>query len=394
MTRSSFMTQPEQRHSIGLIKSLVGVRAVLSAIIVLIHLSPFALALAPVGAPVWNAFAHHGYASVDIFVVLSGFVVTAGYRTRFARWPGFDTYGRFLWARLSRFYPLHLTVLAILVGGVAMGALFGFPVPHTGNFHDDLVRQVLLLHGFGGARTLTWNGPTWSLSAEWFCYLIIPLIIPVVLRLRTQASVILGFLAASAMPLVAYGFIGYDDAAITYQAPLFRAVGAFVAGSMLCQLTHVPSRLPELAGRFTGLLTGLFLAATVVAASLDITMLSTVPFGALVVLALAQQRGRIDALLSGPKAMKAGDLSVTVFLTHVPWILGASLLITPVTFPGAWGWLGIAILVSGAIVIAYLAFRFVEQPSQKLMRRMVPSKRPAPAPPAVDAAVPAPAIAG
>ncbi|MBC8093770.1 MAG: acyltransferase, partial [Pseudonocardia sp.] len=247
----------------GLIASLVGIRGVLSAVVVAVHLSPFALALTPAAAPVWTAIRHHSYWALDLFFVLSGFVITAGYRTRFARWPGAGVYGRFLWARLSRFYPLHVAVLAALVAAVLVAPLFGLTVPHGGDLGVDVLRQLTLTQGWGGADALTWNGPTWSLSSEWFCYLLLPLIIPVVLRFRTPTAVVLGYLGAMSVPLVAYAFLGYDDAQITYVSPLYRALGTFVAGSLLCQLTHVGSRLPAAVGRLTGAIAALSLAVVV-----------------------------------------------------------------------------------------------------------------------------------
>ena len=106
----------------GLIQSLVGIRGYLALVVVAVHLAPFAIALAPATRgfflPIW----HHAYVALDLFFVLSGFVVTAGYRKVFARWPGWAAYGRFLWARLSRFYPVHLAVLAVLVGAAAVVA--------------------------------------------------------------------------------------------------------------------------------------------------------------------------------------------------------------------------------------------------------------------------------
>jgi peptidoglycan/LPS O-acetylase OafA/YrhL len=73
--------------------------------------------------------------------------------------------------------------------------------------------------------------------------------------------------------------------------------------------------------------------------------------------------------------MKAGELSVALYLTHVPWLLGASLLITPARFPGAWGWLGVALLAGGAVALSWVTFALVERPLQGLMHRMV--RRPA-----------------
>ncbi len=337
---------------------------------VAVHLGPIAIGLVPAATPVWTAAWHCGYPALDVFFVLSGFVVTAGHRTTFATWPGRAAYGRFLWMRLSRFYPVHLAVLATLVVAVLIGPVAGVGIAHDGDLGTDLLRQVVLTQGWGGAHGLTWNGPTWSLSSEWLCYLLLPLIVPLVLRFRTTTAVVLGYLAATGVPLVAYGVLGYDDAHLTYLAPLWRSSGDFVAGAMLCQLAHVGSRIPERLGRVTGAVVAVSLAGLVVAAHAGITLLAVVPLAGLVVLALAQQRGRVDALLSGRVATRAGELSVSLYLTHVPWLLGASLLITPARFPGAWGWLGLALLVGGAVAVSWVAHVLVERPAQRVMRRM------------------------
>ena len=148
----SAATTPRPR---GLIRSLVGIRGYLSLVVVAVHLAPFAIALVPVTAgfflPVW----HHAYVALDLFFVLSGFVVTAGYRGVFARWPGWAAFGKFLWARLSRFYPVHLAVLAVLVGAVLGARAIGREIPHGGDLGVDLLRQLTLTSGWGGADALT-----------------------------------------------------------------------------------------------------------------------------------------------------------------------------------------------------------------------------------------------
>lgn len=362
----------------GLIRSLVGIRGYLSVVVVAVHLAPFAIALVPLTAPFFLPVWHHAYVALDLFFVLSGFVITAGYRGVFARWPGWGAFGKFLWARLSRFYPVHLAVLAVLVGAVLGARAIGREIPHGGDLGVDLLRQLTLTSGWGGADALTWNGPVWSLSAEWFCYLLIPLLQPLVLRLRTRAACVVGYLVACAIPLVAYSVIGFDDATITYAMPLPRALGFFLAGACLQQLVHVDRRLPALAGRFTGPLAVLGFALIVLMSNLEISTMYALPVVGLTVLALGEERGWLDRVLSTRSSMVFGEVSVAIFLTHVPWLLGASLLINPRTFPGGWGWLGIALLLVGVAVCGWLAFVLVERPGQRLMRALV--KRPAKAP--------------
>ncbi len=362
----------------GLIPSLVGVRGVLAAVVVAVHLAPYASALAPVSAPVWDAVWRHGYISVDVFFVLSGYVLTSRYRVVFARWPGWPNVGRYLWARLSRFFPVHLAVLVALVAAVAFGKAVGVAVPHGGDLGVDLARNLSLTQGWGGAHALTWNGPAWSLSAVWFCYLIFPVVLPLVVRVRSGRGAIIAYLFVVAAPLVAYSFLGFDDAEITYRAPLFRAVGDFVGGAMLCRLTHVGSRLAPWAGRCTGMITGLSLAALALLAVLGASALFVVPLAGLIILALGEQRGRLNALLSSKPLLRSGEVSVSLFFTHVPWLLAAALVITPARFPGVWGWVAILLLVAGAVATAYATRAVIEVPAQRLMGRLVDRPRQAP----------------
>src|SRR4029077_5875685 len=58
---------------------------------------------------------YKGYLAVDLFFVLSGFVITHVYREGFARRVTGRRYWDFLKARVARVYPLHLTVLLIFV---------------------------------------------------------------------------------------------------------------------------------------------------------------------------------------------------------------------------------------------------------------------------------------
>jgi peptidoglycan/LPS O-acetylase OafA/YrhL len=363
-------TAPPAAARTGLIRSLVGIRGVLSGAVVLVHVAPFAMALVPSAEILWRALWHHLYWVLDLFFVLSGFVVTTGYRTRFARWPGPTVYGRFLWARLARFYPVHIAVLAALVAAVLLTRAIGIEIPHSGDLGGDVIRNVALVQGWGWSDGLSWNGPTWSLSAEWFCYLIMPVIVPLVLRFRRPSTVVAGYCVAMAVPLTVYSVIGFGDPQITYVAPLFRAVGEFVAGALLCQLGHVGSRIPELAGRLTGLILAALASLLVVLATAGVSLLFAVPVAGLLVLGLAQQRGAVDRALSGRRVLAAGELSVSLFLTHVPWLMASSVVVTPARFPGAWGFLGVGIVLAGSVGVAGVTYVLVEAPAQRWMSRV------------------------
>ncbi len=371
----------------GHIRSLTGLRAVLAGYVLLIHLTSQMIDLVPALGPAAMASARHHHFAIDTFFLLSGYVLTAGYRRVFASRPSPARYARFLWARLARFYPVHLAVLGALVLAAVVGPAVGLTVDHGGNLGGDLVRHVLLLQGWGGGDALTWNGPSWTVSSEWACYLVAPLVVLGVVRLRRSGIVLACYAAAMAFVLVPYAILGFDEIHLTVAAPLWRALGGFVAGSLLFQLTVVGSRLPAWCGRWTGALVIGLLGVVVGLSVLDLPTMLCEPLLGLVLVALAQQRGAVNRVLAGRLLVRAGELSVALYLTHVPWLMLAGHVVNPESFPGAWGWVGVLLLVAGAFVVAHLTFVLVERPAARLMQRVAAGRAATPAPVA-PAAVP------
>ena len=116
---------------------------------------------------------------VDLFFVVSGFVIARQYLDRVG---DAASTGRFLWRRIARIYPLHLATLAFYVV-IALALHSGLARTDNPARYplSDLPAQLLLLHAFDGER-LTFNFPSWSLSAEMFCYLLFPLVAAIAAR--------------------------------------------------------------------------------------------------------------------------------------------------------------------------------------------------------------------
>ncbi|HEX3908564.1 MAG TPA: acyltransferase [Mycobacteriales bacterium] len=107
--------------------------------------------------------ADFGYIGVDLFFVLSGFVLA---------WPSRPVRrGRFWWDRMSRVWPLHL--LFLLVGLALIG--YGVDRPTGGSL---LANVVLVQAWFPSSTTyFSINAVSWSLSCELFFYLAFPWLI-------------------------------------------------------------------------------------------------------------------------------------------------------------------------------------------------------------------------
>lgn len=120
-------------------------------------------------------FLDQGYLAVDLFFVLSGFVIALNYGVRFERKLfNRDVYTGFLVLRLSRIYPLHLTILLLFAVNPLAITLFS-----TRGLTADLDLgyyglSYLLIQAWGIIPGSGWNVPAWSISAEWLAYLLFP----------------------------------------------------------------------------------------------------------------------------------------------------------------------------------------------------------------------------
>lgn len=159
----------------------------------------------------WTSGIERARLGLDVFFILSGFVLTHVYQRQVDE--GRYNHGRFLLARLARIYPMHLAALAVFVGIVVVGSLVGSGPPQAVLPWSDLPQAVLMIQAWSAdPRPVHWNGPSWSLSAEWFAYLIYPCFAWVGLKLARRPMLLIAlavalFVAADALYLHLYSRI-------------------------------------------------------------------------------------------------------------------------------------------------------------------------------------------
>lgn len=105
---------------------------------------------------------HWGWAFVDLFFLLSGYIFAHVYLAgdKLSR-PG--AMGQFAVARFARLYPLHLLTLLVV-------ALYAWG--EKGNTAGAFAMHLVMLQNFVRPVPDTFNGPAWSLSVEACCYLL------------------------------------------------------------------------------------------------------------------------------------------------------------------------------------------------------------------------------
>jgi peptidoglycan/LPS O-acetylase OafA/YrhL len=213
---------------------LDALRILAAAAIVVLHYANYVTAVDA------EPFLLHFNLFVDLFFVISGFVIAGQY---IGRVETSGSIGRFLWRRLARIYPLHAVTLAFYV---AIALLLYAGLVHVENLQryalSDIPAQVFLLHAIDGER-LTFNFPSWSLSAEMVCYLLFPLLAYVGLR---RPRLILALAGGVAAALTLYAIVAHTTPWPTWinQGGAWRALPGFFLGVGLYLHRARVARLP------------------------------------------------------------------------------------------------------------------------------------------------------
>lgn len=328
----------------------------------------------------------HGDLGVDLFFALSGFLLTLNYIDRTgARINGRAT-AKFLWNRLARVWPVYFVTLNIAAAWHGWLTLRGGPDPVQPKDFSALsyLRQVTMVVMWNEPDNyrLTWDGPAWSVSAEWLAYLLFPVIALLLYRLASVLRIrhLLACTVLLQSPTVILAVLGQSLYLPYLWVP--RLLGSFVAGGLACVVVR---RLPRTArnekwaSRLATLL-GLSIVAILYLTAAThhpryyaLALFLFVPL--LVTLSIAR-RG-LARLLSTRALVLGGHISYSLYLVHM-------LLIEPIwwaqtVWPGALATNAVGpkvlflLVPAVALGIAYLMWRFVEEPARHAMSTIAAS---------------------
>lgn len=383
------MTGENRREIRGEIRALTGLRIVAAVWVVLFHFRPMLSDISPDFreslAPVLNC----GAQGVDLFFILSGFVLTWNYLDRMGRsWSTRATL-HFLWLRLARVWPVYLVTLHLAALLVILSLHVGHvPLPEASDLTAiSYVRQVLLVQlwfepFFDGT---SWDGPAWSISAEWLAYLLFGVLAMVVFRMKlaTRARTLMWLAVAASLPpvvlLLASGHF------YTPWSWLPRIVTQFAAGALACAAVR-RLRLTDRGRRVAGYLSLLLVAAVVGV----LYWFSTHPISGVVendsggvvdvlfiplVITLAVGLGSLPRLLSTRVMVYGGQISFCLYmvheLVHTTWGWAVEQFeLKPWESDSPWKW-NILGLIAIALALSSLLYHVVEEPARRWMRRMV-----------------------
>jgi peptidoglycan/LPS O-acetylase OafA/YrhL len=356
----------------GKIRSLESLRGLAALLVVIHHI------------PDWNGrihdvrFLRNGYLLVDLFFVLSGFVIYNAYAGKLS--TGAQVV-RFQFLRLGRLYPVHLLFLIVFVG-IELSKYFaqnrfGVAMPNTSPFKESgwtaLVEHVLLLQAMGPTgNALTFNSAAWSISVEFYTYLVFALTVLFAARIKHMVFAI--FVATSIALLVTKHTFGATD--------LVRCIAGFFTGCLTAAAYGKFS--PRMHAGWSAALIVALVVFLAVQTNSRLNSLTDLLTAALIWSLAASKHGWVHSLLEGRVLTWLGTISYSIYMSHPAVIWGFNqvfrvVLKRPVLFlddrmtpqlPFAAALVSYSLVVICVLIVSRLTYCYVEEPMRRKSRSM------------------------
>jgi peptidoglycan/LPS O-acetylase OafA/YrhL len=346
--------------------ALTGARGVAAWYVVFYHIREAFGPEVPSGV---IAFFAKGYLAVDLFFILSGFVMWLTYGAKFER-DGLRAAPDFLWRRVARIFPLHLFILSAMAAFATLLVLLGKGDAARYPF-AELPLHIVLMQNWGLTSALSWNDPAWSISTEMGAYFALPLVAMLLIRWKGSAlsnlALAVALCALLALSLKTSGAQHLGDK--ISELGLIRCLFQFFLGVAVCRTWQ--------ALRPTPLSTSMALAF-ILAGGLALgwgmgwlTEMMAVPaLFACFVYMLAGSSSWPSNPLCGRVALHLGNISYSSYLVHFfGWILFKLVFVSDVTNVPLWMMAGFAALTYGASLLLY---HMVELPGRRIVQGWSP----------------------
>jgi peptidoglycan/LPS O-acetylase OafA/YrhL len=289
------------------IDQLTGLRGLAAWFVVLFHIRLSCTDL----LPGWTIDAlGKGYLAVDVFFILSGFVMWLNYGAKL-RTRGWGEAPRFWWKRFARIWPLHIAILAAMA---AFALLLLATGRDAGGYpFAELPLHAVLLQNWGLTSVLSWNHPAWSISTEVAAYVLFPLFAIALPWERLRAPVLIGIVVLATAVLAA-GFALHGKDSLGADIPRFglgRCLAEFAIGVVIGNLW--------LLWRASRAALCALAAAIMLAAGIGLGLPEPAylpPAFAAALLALALDRGPMARFFAAAPLRWLGDLSYATYLSH------------------------------------------------------------------------------
>ena len=356
----------------------------------LFHVSPI---LGPLVAH--SMLLNRMYLMVDFFFILSGFIMCHVYGNLFANTVTTAGFKKFTVARFARVYPLHFITLIYTIFLFSVSARAGvpnIPVLQIENNNYSILTNLFLLHSMNLHTWFTWDHASWSISTEWWAYMIFPFLVKPFIKLNSTGKIIIATLCFAGYLCIMFLIVPITPSPkelnfgqgkptdyslnVAYQFGFLRCLCGFVLGMIVYQAYQMGWGKKILANGYTMLLTTLGLFTTMHFALPDALSAAFFP---LIILSGAYSSKGIDNLFSKKPMQKIGDWSFSIYLVHQPLIFTIGNIYSwfhPIdpNNPPIWirtahpmliSWIICIILIAVILFVSSITYRFWELPARR-----------------------------
>ena len=358
------------------ISQLDGLRGILALWVVFYHMYG-TLPIVKLTITKYLPFITQAWFTVDVFFVMSGFVMFYVYENTFTTGVNFKKYLNFMRARFSRLYPVHLFTMLLFL--VPM-SFFLLKDPEffswTGRYSIGTFLASLFFIQSPWFPIRSWNYPNWSISAEFHAYIIFPLLVPFLQKVKPSFS----FLLILICQLVVV-FLYYSNRGEIEQYPtngffvLFRVIPLFICGIFIFRLWRHDFQVHSL-----------FWIATIFVLLLLLVNESVSYFSVLVIpilLITSLNCNLANKILTSRFALFLGSISYSLYMVHafVEGIVigGFERILRRVTVVSGYfssAPLSFVLYFSGvliSVILAFFTFKYIELPARKFINSKLPS---------------------
>lgn len=321
-----------------------------------------------------TSFFDRSYIWVDLFFLLSGFVLMHVYQRRLASRGDDGQVKAFYRARFARIYPLYFfSLMCFLVFVVTLRALgIEYEALKWGERFsaESFISNLVMVQALGIHEQLTWNMAAWSISTEFAVYLLFPLLVAALehprwrwLLLALAAATFAGF----------YSIKGHVD--LTHDYGFLRCLSEVVFGMAIYKFGyHIDAWRWSEARWPAYVLMGLIFACMHFPATVVPDALVVAAFG-LLILALANHRGAGFGWLDSRPMNWLGERSFSFYMNHFLAVELVYVLYSPsISSRVDWhpsilsGTLFVLIVLALNLLASALTYAYIEQPGRAWLK--------------------------
>ena len=387
------------------ITGLTPMRGILASLVVFVHVH---MGMGPLTTPDNRAITKL-YLLVDMFFLLSGFILLYVYGDWFKKGVPRRSFFKFMKSRFARIYPLHFFILLYLIGWMVFFHSqrdITTVIPYFQNIFDTsaIVSNLTLTQAWGMHLEGTWNVVAWSISVEWLLYMLFPFLAVLFFKYKTITLSVLGILSVAGLFFIMYvaepayinginasrGMTEMQENVMLYRAPnsldiitgfaLLRGFCSFVFGMIAYEFYQNGWLKKVLHHWFWFPVMWIFLIVTwqfyILPDPAAIIILG------LMILHLAYAEGWIIKLLHHKIFNFLGKISYSIYMIHLPLLFTPFIInmaLTGEVIPQedniALNWLAAIGFYLVVIGVATLTYRYIEKPWHKRIMKWKLPKR-------------------